>query len=442
MSATERSRLAVMARVRDGQVTLAAAAAALGLSYRQAKRVKARFVAGGDAGLVHRLRGRASNRKTDDGVRAAALALYRAKYPGFGPTLACEYLAADDGVAVSADTLGRWLRAEGLFERRRTRGKHRLRRPRRKRAGELVQMDGSWHDWLEGRGGAPWLCLMVMVDDATGRALARFYDRETLAAAFDVFGRYAAAHGLPRAVYVDRAGIYRGESAAGEATPTQFGRAMDELGVELILANSPQAKGRVERLNGTLQDRLCKALRLAGASTMAAANAVLEGSFLAAHNARFTVPAARRADAHRAASGATKLADVLCEREDRAVGRDWCVQWRGRVLQVDARHAALDLPRGGRRVAVTERADGSLLVRHAGADLTWSEVARRPVPGRAKPARKPVTNNTPYKPAPGHPFNRRPACPGSRPAARAASATPPRPGRPDKSEGDSSTAEI
>ena len=138
-----------------------------------------------------------------------------------------------------------------MFGARRKRGKHRLRRPRRKCLGELVQMDGSWHDWLERRGA--WCCLMVMVDDATGRAFARFYDRETLAAAFDIFSRYVGSHGLPLALYVDKAGIYRGESADGEPTLTQFGRAMEDLGVELILANSPQAKGRVERMNGTLQ---------------------------------------------------------------------------------------------------------------------------------------------------------------------------------------------
>ena len=416
LSVKERRRLDVLGRVRDGLVSVAAAAEQLGVSERQAWRLKRRYAAGGDAGLVHRLRGRASNRKTDAGVRAAVLKLYRAKYPGFGPTLACEYLAADDGRAVSADTLGRWLRDEGLFERRRERGKHRLRRPRRSCRGALAQMDGSWHDWLEGRGGAPWCCLMVIVDDATGRAWARFYARETLAAAFDAFGRYARSRGLPLALYVDKAGIYRPDDPDGP--PTQFGRAMAELGVELILANSPQAKGRVERLNGTFQDRLCKALRLAGASSIAQANALLGGSrggFLAAFNRKFAVPPADEADAHRRVTAAMRLADVLCERDERAVGRDWCVQWRGRLLQVDARHAGLNLARPGRRVEVRERADGSLLVRHAGRPLTWTEVARRPAKVRAKPPRKPVTNNKRYKPPADHPFNRTPACPGSRP---------------------------
>src|SRR3954447_3897155 len=177
MSVAERKRLELFGRVRDGELSVAAAAAVLGISERQAWRGKARYVRGGGGGRVHRLRGKPSNRETDGAVRSAVLELYREKYAGWGPTLACEYLSKEDGREVSHDTLGRWLREEGLSGPRRKRGKHRSRRPRRERRGELVQMDGSWHDWLEGRG--PWCCLMVLVDDATGRAFARFYDKET-----------------------------------------------------------------------------------------------------------------------------------------------------------------------------------------------------------------------------------------------------------------------
>jgi transposase len=428
MSREERARLEVFGRVRDGHLTVVAAAAALGIGVRQARRLRRAHVERGDAGLVHGLRGRASNRKADDATRAAVLELYRRKYAGFGPTLACEYLARDDGHVVSHDALGRWLRAEGLFEKRRKRGRHRLRRARRKCAGELVQMDGSWHDWFEGRG--PWCCLMVMVDDATGRVFARFYDKETLASAFDVFGRYARVYGLPRAIYVDKAGIYRAEEGSpATRVPTQFGRAMEQLGVELILANSPQAKGRVERMNGTLQDRLVKEMRLRGVSTVAAANALLDGSFLDGFNAKFVVAPARKADVHRKAPA--DLHEVLCEREERAVGRDWCVQWRGRLLQVDTRHAGLDLPRPGRRVTVIQKACGGLVVRYGGETLAWAEASERPARVRAKKPRKPVTNNKAFKPGPDHPFNRVPACPGSRPAVGASSATPPRPRPPD-----------
>jgi hypothetical protein len=325
---------------------------------------------------------------------------------------------------VSRDTLGRWLREEGLSGPRRKRGKHRSRRPRRERRGELVQMDGSWHDWSEGRGGAPWCCLMVLVDDATGRAFARFYDRETLAAAFDVFGRYARGHGLPRALYADKAGIYRPDPA--DDAPTQFGRAMADLGVELILANSPQAKGRVERMNRTLQDRLVKALRLAGVSTIEAANALLDGSpFLAEFNEQFGVEPADAADAHAAVGSMTAdLSEVLCEHEVRSVGKDWCVQWRGRLLQIDAAHETQGLAAGrGKRVLVRETADGAVHVLWDGQKLAWRLVERRPTRAKVK---KPVVNNKRWVPAADHPWKR------AGPAARASSAAPPQPLRRDQ----------
>jgi transposase len=406
MSESERRRVEMFGLVRDGQLSVAAAAVALGVSERQAWRLKARCVAGGDGGLVHGLRGKPSNRKAEASSRSAVLGLYRKKYAGWGPTLACEYLAREDDWDVSHDTLGRWLRAEGLLGRQRKRGKHRTRRPRRERCGELLQMDGSWHDWFEGRG--PWCCLMVLVDDATGRTWARFYDRETLAGSFDAFGRYAAAFGLPAAVYVDKAGIYRPDPDTGE--PTQFGRAMAALGVKLILADSPQAKGRVERMNGTLQDQLVpfdcaqgEEMRLRGVGDMASANARLAGGFLADLNGRFAVAAKgkRPSDVHRRVTARMRLDEVLCVHEARAVGRDWCVQWRGRLLQVDARHAGLDLPRPERRVTVVEKADGTLLLRYGTETLTWREVVERPK--KARPAKKPVANNTAWKPAADHP---------------------------------------
>jgi transposase len=431
MSRKERSRLEVMARVREGHLRLWDAAALLGVSYRQAKRIKGRYLRGSDAGLVHGLRGRPSNRRTDASVRSAVLDLYRLKYGGFGPTLACEYLAKEDGRRVTHDTLGRWLRQEGLPAPTRKRGRHRARRPRREHAGELVQMDGSWHDWFEGRGGAAWCCLMVLVDDATGRAYCRFYGKETLAAAFDAFGRYARAYGLPRALYVDRAGIYRPDPDSGG--PTQFGRAMGQLGVELILANSPQAKGRVERKNGTLQDRLVKEMRLRGIRDIDSANALLEASpFLAELNGRFRVKPAARADLHRRAAAGLKLDEVLCVCEERAVGRDWCVQWRGRLLQIDEAHERLELPRPGRRVSVIEKADRTVLVRYRDQDLVWREVALRPERPRPKPPRKPVVNNRRHVPPERHPWKARPAC---GPAATASSATPPQPLRPGENKG-------
>lgn len=426
MSAHERLRLAVLGRVGDGSMSLSQAALKLGLSYRQMRRVRQRHRDDGDGGLVHRLRGKPSNRKTDPAVREKVLGLCRSTYAGFGPTLVSEYLASEylarreeQPVSLSHDTLRRWLGAEGLMPTRRRRGRHRSRRERRSRLGELVQMDGSWHDWFEGRG--PWCCLMVMIDDATGRIFARFYEKETLAAAFDVFGRYATAQGPPVSLYVDRAGIYRSDKAptldqelAGEVPLTQFGRAMKALSVELILANSPQAKGRVERCNGTLQDRLVKAMRLAGVSDIAAANRLLEESFLASFNERFTVPAAEALDAHRTAT--VDLNEVLCEHHERAVGRDWCVQWRGKLLQIDTRHEGLRL--AGKRVTLREVAGGEVQVVWQGQPLEWRRVTQRPVRPKPKP---PIVNNRRWKPPASHPWK------STLPAARPSSPTAPGP---------------
>jgi transposase-like protein len=269
MSRKERKRLEAFSRVQAGDMTLVAAGELLGLSYRQAKRSWSRYQSQGDAGLAHRLRGRASNRQSHDELKQRSLALYRSQYADYGPTLAVECMAAEDDVVVTVTTLRRWLSQAGLWERRRKRQPHRRRRPRRERCGDLVQMDGSHHDWFEGRRG--WAVLMVMIDDATGTVTARFYENESWASAADLFQRYVQRLGLPRGLYVDQHSIYRpareptGEELLDDSPPeTQFGRAMRQLEVELILARSPQAKGRVERMNGTLQDRLVKALRRAG----------------------------------------------------------------------------------------------------------------------------------------------------------------------------------
>src|SRR5207248_310241 len=243
MSASDRIRLDALARVKRGELTVLGAAALMGLSVRQARRAYARFRAEGDAGLVHRLRGRPSNRRLGADVADRAVKLHQERYADFGPTLACEKLAAGHGLSLSPDTLTALLKERGLWERRRRRGRHRRRRERRASFGSMPQVDGSHHDWFEGRGER--CVLMVAIDDATNRTYARLYPAETTGAAFDLFGRWAGRHGLPRAVYVDRHSIYRDEEHPEK--PTQFGRAMKELGVELICAHSPQAKGRVER---------------------------------------------------------------------------------------------------------------------------------------------------------------------------------------------------
>jgi hypothetical protein len=415
MSIKERVRLEASSRVKRGELSVVAAAELMGLSVRQARRVWKRFRAAGDAGLVHGLRGLASNHRLGQATRDRVVKRHQERYADFGPTLACEKLA-EEGLVLSPDTLTALLKGRGLWQRRRRRGRHRGRRERRASFGSMVQMDGSHHDWFEGR--APRCVLMVLVDDATSRTFARFYAAETTEAALDAFGRWVKRHGVPRSVYVDRHGIYRDEDHPEK--PTQFGRAMKELSVELILAHSPQAKGRVERMNGTLQDRLVKEMRLRDIGSIGQANTLLEAKFLDDLNRRYAVKPTRGRDLHRAVEAGLVLEEVLCVAEQRVVGRDWCVRWRGRWLQIDARHAALDL--AGRKVRVKQRADGVLLVQRGAERLTFTELRARPA--KAAP-RKPVVNNRRYKPPATHPWNRDPVGRGA-PRVIPAPATPAR----------------
>jgi hypothetical protein len=256
-------------------------------------------------------------------------------------------------------------------------------------------MDGSHHDWFEGRSGK--CVLMVMIDDATSRTYARFYSAETTDAAFDVFGRWVRRQGLPRALYVDRHSIYR--DGDHPERPTQFGRAMKELSVELIQAHSPQAKGRVERRNAVFQDRLVKEMRLRGINDLTAANVFLEGKFLEEMNKRYAVAPREDQDLHRPIEPGMALEEVLCVQEERVVGCDWCVRWQNRWLQIDRRHAALSLPR--KRVRMKRLADGRLIVEHKDQRLTCLELPAKP---EAKKRKKAIVNNRKWKPGKNHPW--------------------------------------
>jgi hypothetical protein len=288
MSDRELTRLRVMIDLTDGRLTPEAAATLMGIGRRQLFRLRRSFASDGPSALVSRKRGRPSNRKRGETFQRTVLTLVREHYPDFGPTLAAEKLAERHGLRVGVETLRQWMMADGQWIDRR----HRLpspHQPRRRREclGELVQIDGSEHAWFENRGE---MCtLLAFVDDATSRLMQlRFVASES---AFDYFRAtrgYLETHGKPVALYSDKHGIFRVNSkdAAGGDRITQFGRALSELNIDIICANSPQAKGRVERAFGTLQDRLVKELRLAGISTVATANAWLPG-YMAAHNGRF-----------------------------------------------------------------------------------------------------------------------------------------------------------
>ncbi|HTU06368.1 MAG TPA: ISNCY family transposase, partial [Trebonia sp.] len=334
MSQRERDRLRVLHSVLEGQRTQAEAARLLRLSPRQVRRLVQRLQQGGDAALVHGLRGKPSNHRKDVTLRRQVLRLYRKEFHDFGPTFAAEKLG-ERGLEVSADTLRRWLLAEGLWQRQRQRDQHRSRRPRRSCFGELVQMDTSIHDWTEGRGED--MVLMHMIDDATSRLLARFYDADTVLNHMDLLLRWLRAFGRPLALYTDRHSIFepqdKGQSLAD--AETQFGRALRELDIELIRARSPQAKGRVERSFGTAQDRLVKEMRLAKVKTIVAANALLDGGLLAKHNRLFSVPPRDSGDAHRAVGTAFNVAAILSLQEQRTVANDYTVRFENRHYQLD-----------------------------------------------------------------------------------------------------------
>ena len=405
MNRKERDRMTIMTRVKQKVLTLVAAAGLMGLGYRQAKRVWRRYQAQGDIGLVHRSRGQPSQRRTAPAVRERILARYDQRYADFGPTLATEYLAREDRLVVDHETLRRWLIAEGKRVVRRRRQKHRQWRERKPCFGQMVQLDGSHHDWFEGRRAK--CVLMVMVDDATSRLWAQFFEEETTRASYDALEGWVRRQGLPRSLYVDRDSIYRCEGLgsvaqqlAGQEPQTQFGRAMAALNVDLILAYSPQAKGRVERMNGVLQDRLIKALRLAGISDLESANGFLAKRFLPAFNRQFNVVAASPADVHRDVP--RELDEVLSWEEERVVQRDWTVAQKGRWYQVDRQHEPLSL--AGKKVIVRTLREGSVQLVHRGKKLQYRQLPGRPVraPVRALAAKTKVV----APPAVEHPWRR------------------------------------
>lgn len=418
MSQKERARLSVMKQVREDELKLLEASEVLGLSYRQTKRIWRRYQLQGDVGLVHRARGQPGKRAKPAELRARILARYEERYPDFGPTLAAEYLA-EEGLKVDHETLRRWLWAQGKPRMRRRRQRHREWRERKPCLGAMVQLDGSHHDWFEGR--APRCVLMVMVDDASNRVWAQFFEEETTRASYDILEAWVRRWGLPQSLYVDKDSIYRceglgsiAEQLAGKEPQTQFGRAMEQLGVDLMLAHSPQAKGRVERMNGTLQDRLVKALRLEGISDRASANEFLAKKFLPAFNRKFEVEPASQADAHRGIP--RELDQVLSWEEQRVVQKDWTVVCQNRWYQLDREHEPLGL--AGKKVIVRTLRDGTVQLAREGVKLRFRRLSGRPQ-RRGNKLVEVRALKAAAKPAVEHPW-RQPFLGGRRRANRAA----------------------
>ena len=339
LSAKELQRVSVISRCVKGNLACASAAELLAVTPRHVKRLKARYRQDGAAALAHASRGRSSPRRLPQPVRDRILRLARTTYAGFNDHHFCEKLSEREGVSLSRETVRRLLRSCGLGPPRKRRPPaHRQRRMRSAREGQIVQLDGSPHDWLEGRG--PRLTVLGFQDDATGKILeASFFTAETTAGYFHLLRRLLSDCGIPLAFYGDRNGIFVRnddhwtveEELAGQREPTQFGRALQQLGITYIAANSPQAKGRVERLWGVLQDRLVSELRLAGACDLDSANRVLR-RFIADYNRRFAQPPRENETAWRPAP--KDLDRICCFVHPRIVNNDNIVQWDGRRFQI------------------------------------------------------------------------------------------------------------
>jgi transposase len=380
MSVRELRRVEVLARVKSKTLKVVDAASLVGVSYRQAKRLWKRYQEEGARGLKHRSAGGTSARAKPARFRRRVMKLVREKYgegegERFGPTLAGEHLASEDGLQMDAETLRRWMLEEGLWSRQRKRKAYRQRRERRRHFGELVQMDGSFHDWLEGRGAGG--CMMNMTDDATSAVQLRLGEEETIWAAANILWAWIEHYGVPQALYVDWKNLYKRaptarEQLRGEEPVTQFGRMCEKLGIKIIAAGSPQAKGRVERNHGTHQDRLIKKMRRKKIGTHEAANEYLQQEYLPEHNGRFRQAAAEAEDYHRRVPSAAELREVFRLETERVIGNDWVVRYDNRLFQVQAQSRKWAPAQG--KVVVCEWQDGRVEIEYRGQKLPWKEI--------------------------------------------------------------------
>ncbi len=372
----ELKRLHVIQKVLERVIRQVEAAEILSLSSRQIRRIVKRIRIEGDKGIIHKSRGRPSNRRIPGKIRNKVIQLYRKQYQDFGPTLASEKLLERNGIGISDETLRMWLIETGDWRKTRRPRRHRQWRERKHHDGEMVQMDGSHHDWFEGRG--RWCVLMGYIDDATGRVFGRFYDYEGTIPAMDSFKRYIQNYGLPMSVYLDKHTTYKSTAKASiedqlndSPALSEFERALKELGVEVIHANSPQAKGRIERLFGTLQDRLVKEMRLRGIRTIEEANRFLE-EYLPLYNSRFAVCPKEKDTLHRPVGRGVNLDEILCIKTKRTLRNDFTVAHNRKLYQVEDKINTS-------KVMIQDRMDGSIRITYKNRALRFREISERPL---------------------------------------------------------------
>lgn len=387
MSNREIDRLRVVKRVLEGEFSWQDAGKQLELCVRQIGYICARVKREGNKGVIHRLRGRPSNRKLSEKIRSKAMELIRRRYSDFGPTLANEKLLEGHRIKVSTTTLRSWMVAEGIWEKRRQGVRHRAWRERRSCIGELVQVDGSLHKWFEDRGGV--CTLIAYIDDATSRVMyGEFSKSEDTDTLMRTSWAYLRRYGRPVAIYVDKDSIFKvnrestvEEQLKDERPATQYTRAMNELGIVVINADSPQAKGRVERLFKTFQDRLIKEMRLRDISTIEGANRFLHDEYLAAHNGRFAKEPVNHADAHRPILATHKLDEIFSIRSERTILNDYTVRFKKQFYQLLQKQQVILRPR--MKIAIEERLDGSIYLKSKDKYLNY-----KPIPKNIEPKSK------------------------------------------------------
>jgi hypothetical protein len=397
----ELKRLHVIQKVLERVVKQVEAAEMLFLSPRQIRRIVKRIKIEGDRGIIHKSRGKPSNRRIPGKIRDRVIRLYRTQYQDFGPTLATEKLLERDEIGISDETLRRWLIETGDWKKTRKARGHRRWRERKPHYGEMLQIDGSHHGWFEDRG--PGCVLMGYIDDATGKAFARFYGYEGTIPAMDSFKRYSKKYGLPMKVYLDKHSTYKStakptiQDELNNVKPlSQFERALKELGVEVIHAHSPQAKGRIERLFRTFQDRVVKEMRLRGIRTLEEANQFLE-EYLPLYNKRFSVCPKEKDNFHRPLPKGLALDTILCVKTERSLRNDFTVAHNKKLYQIE------DTVRAA-KVVVQERIDGSMRMIYRDQSLRFKEIIERPV--REEKAPVMMRRRKPMRPSPNHPWRK------------------------------------
>ena len=406
VSQEELRKLHIIHKVLDKRLRQVEASEFLDLCERQIRRIAKRVKEEGDSGITHKSRSRPSHNKIPERTKQKVINLYKGKYKGFGPLLFTEKLFDIEKIRISDETVRRWLIEAKEWTKKRKHKHHRAWRERKRHPGEMIQVDGSHHDWFEGR--APKCVLMAYIDDATGRVFARFYEYEGTHPFMDSFKRYSNKYGLPNSIYIDKHSTYRStkkpsieDELQNRAPLSEAGRALKELGIDVIYAHSPQAKGRVERLFRTFQDRVIKEMRLKGIKSIKEANKFLK-HYLPIYNRRFSVEPMEKTDLHRKVPDNINLDSILSIKTERALRNDFTVAHNKKLYQVLSYI-------NSKKVIVEERMNGKIFISHKGTSLSYKEITKRP---KAKEEPRPKITRAPKRkppiPATDHPWRRYP----------------------------------